>query len=114
DDKALTFPIEDLAKLPAGEYYAQAVFDVSRDLKLVGAAGNLYGEPVKVVIDPAAGGSFKLALTRKVPPEEMPADNESLKFIKLKSELLTKFHGRSMYLRAGVVLPRDFAKDADK
>jgi hypothetical protein len=114
DQKALIFPIESLAKLPAGDYYAQAVLEVSRDLKLVNAAGNLYSEQVKVAIDPAAGGTIKLALTRKVPPEEMPADTDSVKFIKLKSELLSKFHGRPMYLRAGVVLPQDFDKDADR
>jgi hypothetical protein len=114
DQKALLFPVEHLAKLPAGDYYAQAVLDVSRDLKLVSAAGNLYGEPVKVTLDPTAGGTIKLALTRKVPPEEMPADTDNVKFIKLKSELLTQFHGRPIYLRAGVVLPRDFDKDADR
>lgn len=114
DQKAAVFPIESLAKLPAGDYFAQAVFDVSRDLKLVNAPGNLYGEPLRVTIDPAAGGTVKLALTRKVPPEELPADTEQVKFVKLKSELLSKFHGRPIYLRAGVVLPRDFDKDADR
>jgi hypothetical protein len=114
DQKAAIFPIENLAKLPAGDYFAQAVFDVSRDLKLVNAPGNLHGEPLRVTIDPAAGGTVKLALTRKVPPEEMPADTEQVKFVKLRSELLSKFHGRPIYLRAGVVLPRDFDKDADR
>jgi Putative esterase len=114
DNKAMIFPILDLAKLPAGEYYAQAVLNVGRDLMLVSAAGNYYGDPVKVTINPVAGGTVKLALTRKLPPEDMPADAETVKFIKLKSELLSKFHGRPMYLRAGVVLPSDFAKDTDR
>jgi hypothetical protein len=114
DQKALIFPGPSLAKLPAGEYSVQAVLDVSRDLKLVGAAGNLYGEAVKVTIDPAAGGTIKVALTRKVPPEEMAADSDTVKFLKFKSDLLSKFHGRPMYLRAGVALPRDFAKDTER
>jgi hypothetical protein len=114
DQKAMSYPIEDLAKLPLGDYVAQAVLNVSRDLILVGGAGNLYSEPVKVKIDPAAGGTVKLTLTQKVPPEQMPADTENVKYIKLKSELLSKFHGRPMYLRAAVALPPDFAKDTDK
>jgi Putative esterase len=114
DEKAMIFPVESLAKLPPGDYYAQAVFDVSRDLKLVNAPGNLYGDAVKISIKPAEGGTVKIGLARKAPPEEMPADTKDIKYIKLKSELLSKFHGRPMYLRAAVVLPREFEKDADK
>jgi hypothetical protein len=114
DHKAITFPLDDLSKLPAGEYYAQAVFNNSRDLLLTGAAGNLYSEPVKVSLDPAKGGTFKLALTRKLPPEQMPADTDNVKYVKLQSELLSKFHGRPVFLRAGVVLPQGWSKDTDK
>jgi hypothetical protein len=114
DDKAPVFPIESLAKLPPGEYFAQAVLDVSRDLRLVNAPGNFYSTPTKVSIKPAEGGIIKLALTRKVPLEELPADTKEIKYLKLQSELLSKFHGRPIYLRAAVVLPRDFEKDADK
>jgi hypothetical protein len=114
DQKAQIFPVLSLAQLPAGDYYAQAALDVSRDLRLVDAAGNLYSEPLKVTIDPAKGSTIKLTLARKVPPEEMPPDTDTVKFIKFKSELLSKFHGRPMYLRAGVVLPRDFAKDTEQ
>src|SRR6185295_6345165 len=70
DEKAAIFPIDSLAKLSPGDYFAQAVFDVSNDLKLVGAPGNLYGDVVKVKIDPSAGGTIKLGLAHKVPPEE--------------------------------------------
>jgi Putative esterase len=114
DDKAVVFPIESLAKLPPGEYVAQAVLNVSRDLKLVNGPGNLYGESVNVTINPAAGGTIKLGLSSKVPPEKMPADTQDVKYVKLQSQLLSKFHGRPMYLRAAVVLPRDFEKNTDK
>src|SRR5262249_55163067 len=36
------------------------------------------------------------------------------KFIKMESKLLSKFHGRPMYLRAAVTLPRDFDKETDR
>jgi hypothetical protein len=114
DEKALIFPIESLTKLPPGDYAAQAVFHVSRDLNLVNAPGNYYGEPVNVTINPAAGGTVKIGLSRQVPPEQMPADTKDVKYVKLQSQLLSKFHGRPMYLRAAVVLPRDFEKNADR
>jgi hypothetical protein len=114
DGKAMIFPVESLAKIPSGDYFAQAVFDVSRDLKLVNAPGNFYGDAVKVSIKPELGGTVKIELARKVGPEELPTDTKEIKYIKLKSQLLSKFHDRSMYLRAAVVLPRDFEKDGDK
>jgi hypothetical protein len=114
DEKALAFPIGNLSKLPAGDYYAQALFDMSRDLQLLDAPGNLFGQPIKVKIDPADGGVVKLRLTHAISPEELPPGSEYIHFIKLKSELLSKFHGRPIYLRAAVVLPRDFGKDKDR
>jgi len=62
-----------------------------------------------VHIDPRTGGTIRLSLTRSVPPEELPADEEYVKYIRIQSNLLTKFHGRPIYLRAGVILPKDYA-----
>jgi hypothetical protein len=111
DQKAEIFPIARLAALPPGTYFGQAVFDTNRDLKLPNAPGNLYSPVQRVVLDPAPGGTVRLELTQQVPPETLPADTETIKYIKLRSELLSRFHGRPMYLRAGVILPRDYAKE---
>src|SRR5581483_7727879 len=48
DEKAIAFPIEDLAHLPAGDYSVQAVFDTNRDLASVNAPGNLYSAVSRV------------------------------------------------------------------
>jgi hypothetical protein len=114
DQKSVLFPLSHLSRLPAGEYTMQAVFAHNRDLNLPNAPGNLYSAPVKAALDPAKGGTVKLELTRAVAPEELPADTDAVKFIKLRSELLGKFFGRPMYLRAGLILPRDFDKDKDR
>jgi hypothetical protein len=113
DQTSAIFPIYHLASLPKGTYRVQAVFDHNRDLRLVDAPGNLVSEPVQVTLDPAAGGTVKLDLTRRL-TEAWPRDTETLKFIKLRSEKLSKFHGRDIYLRAGVILPPDHAKDRDR
>jgi hypothetical protein len=114
DASAVLFPYGSLSRLPKGEYVVQAVFHYNRDLNFANAPDNLVSEPKKVTLDPAAGGVVKLELTRKLPPDQPPADTEEVKFLKLRSEKLSKFYGRPMYLRAGVVLPAGWAKDADK
>jgi hypothetical protein len=114
DQKAAIFPLAHLAKLPAGVYRAQAVFHANRDLNLPDAPGNLYSDPVTVTLDPARGGTFKLELSHRVPDEKPPDETEYVKYVTIKSELLSKFHGRPMYLRAGVILPRDFDRDRDR
>jgi hypothetical protein len=114
DQKAAIFPIAHLAKLPAGEYRVQAVFHSNRDLNLHDAPGNLFSDPVAVTLDPAKGGTVKLELSHRVSDEQPPAETEYVKYVKIKSELLSKFHGRPMYLRAGVILPRDFDKNKDE
>jgi hypothetical protein len=87
------------------------VFHSNRDLNLANAPGDLYSDSSKVYIDPARGGLVPLVLTRQIPAEQMPEDTEHVKYIKFPSRLLSQFHGRPMYLRVGVILPRDFDKE---
>src|SRR5436853_4503589 len=108
DEKAIAFPLEDLAHLPAGDYRVQAVFDSNIDLASVNAPGNLYSRVKRVHLDPAHGETIKIELTEQVPPDELPADTDYVKYVKLQSDLLTKFHGRPIYLRAVIILPRGF------
>ena len=42
DKAAATFPVQSLDDLPPGDYYVQALLASNRDLKSVGAPGNLY------------------------------------------------------------------------
>lgn len=114
DASAVAFPVESLSKLPAGEYFAQALFDTNTDLKSVNSPGNLYSAPQKLRLDPESSGTVKLELTAKIPDEQLPQDTEYVKYVKLQSELLTKFHKRPIYLRAGVILPRDFERDTTR
>jgi S-formylglutathione hydrolase FrmB len=104
------FPIASLSKLPAGEYVAQAVFAWNPDLRLPDAPGNLYSDPHRVMLNPAEGGTVRIMLAHQEPPDHPPPDTATVKYVRLQSELLSRFHGRPIYLRAGVVLPRDFER----
>jgi hypothetical protein len=114
DEKAEIFPIETLSRLPPGDYYVQALFDSSYELNLRNAPGNLYCKPKKVTLDPARGGTVHLELAEQVPVERLPSDTPYVKYLRLESRLLSAFHGRPMYLRAAVVLPRDYDRETDR
>jgi hypothetical protein len=110
DRTAVAFPIESLSAVPAGDYVAQAVLDTNADLKAVDAPGNLLSEPTPITIG-ASGSVIRLQLTRKAAAEELPPPTEELRWVKLESRLLSAFHKRPIYLRAGVVLPRGYERD---
>ena len=49
-----------------------------------------------------------------MPAEKLPVDSDLIKYLKIPSRLLSDFHGRPIYLRAGVILPRSFAREPDR
>jgi S-formylglutathione hydrolase FrmB len=106
DDSSLGFPHE-LADLGGGEYFVQAVARRSLDSPKPGeGAGDLYSKPVKIRFAPGdeKAGAIVLALTETV--VETPfQESDRVKYFEMVSPSLSKFHGREMKLRAGVVLP---------
>jgi len=124
--KVLGFPFQDLSQIPAGDYYVQALLNVYTQYHRAdghtiwvhadqwegqhwnSSPGNLVSEVVKVHFDPAAHTTVKLALTKKLPPAESPADTRWVKHIKMKSELLSKFWGAPVYIGATVLVPNGF------
>jgi len=113
DGSSEIFPIESLARLPAGQYQAQAVVHVNRDLNFPNAPGDLYGPSIAVDLDPAKGGLVQLEVNARQ-PDRPPTDTDNVKFLNLPSKLLSDFHGRPMTLRAAVILPRDFASEPEQ
>jgi S-formylglutathione hydrolase FrmB len=112
DRTAFTFPITNLSDLPAADYFVQALLDSNRDLRSPNSPGNLYSGVRKLHLDPAHPDAIKLNLNHQIPPEQLPPDTAQIKFIKIQSRLLSDFHHRPIYLRAGVILPRNYARDA--
>ena len=111
DRNSALFPLATLSDLPAGDYWAQAVLRTNLDLLLTEAPGNLSGSPTRVHIDPARGGTVRLSLDRRLPEETLPPDSEWVRYVKIRSECLSAFWGRPMFLRAGIILPRGWAEE---
>ena len=112
DETAFTFPASNHASRFTPPFFAQALFACNPDLNLRAAPGNLYSPVQKLQLDAARGGTVKIELTQEIPPEPLPADTAQIKFIKIQSKLLSQFHGRPIFLRAGIVLPRDYERDS--
>ncbi|MEO6981661.1 MAG: esterase [Edaphobacter sp.] len=142
DAKTVGYPLENLAALPAGDYSVQAVFNVYEQFHLADGRnlwlppdkgegqqwsskpGNPYNASVNLHFDPASHTPIKLVLDKVIPPIEgtdkdpvqiaakTPAA-KWLKFIRFKSDKLSKFWGRDMYLGAWVLLPDGFDEHPD-
>ena len=126
DASVFGFPLPSLASLPAGTYRVQAVlnryekFELStgQTVKLppdMGEGqqwnrkpGNLYSEPMVVTIEPAAPERIDLVLDREILPIEPPADSRYIRHVRMRSEMLSEFWGRDMYLGAHVLVPEGF------
>ncbi|HRI15479.1 MAG TPA: alpha/beta hydrolase-fold protein [Verrucomicrobiota bacterium] len=106
DANCALFPQAHLGEVPAREYFVQAVLMTNRDLWLPDAPGNWVSWPQRVRFDPSKRDVLKLTLDHGLPDEILPADSDLVKFVKLRSEKLSAFWGRPMFLRAGIILPK--------
>ncbi len=125
------YPIESLSEVPAGDYFVQGLLHIYETFERADghivklpmdrgegqhwnkAPGNLYSTPQKVHIDPAKSGTIKISLNKKIPPIPDPPETKYIKHIKMKSELLSKFWGRPMYLGAHILLPQGYDEHPD-
>jgi hypothetical protein len=128
DDGAFGWPAMHLSSVPAGDYFVQAVLNRyeefhlpdGRTLKLPPdkgegqqwwhKPGNLYSTPQRLHVDPAHPVRTDLVLDQEMPAIAQPADTELVRHIRIRSELLSKFWGRDVYLGAHVLLPKGFDK----
>jgi hypothetical protein len=110
DSSAIVFPIEHLGRLPRREYKVQAVLLVNRDIQRVDAPGNLYSRPATLLLDPARGGVIRTALTLQFAEPDL-AETDLIRWVRIRSEKLSRFHGRPIDLRAGVLLPAGYDRE---
>src|SRR5271156_2418769 len=122
DDHAFGWPAAKLSQLAAGNYLVQAVlnryetFHLSdgRVLKLppdqgegqqwARKPGNLYSTPLKVHLDAAHPAKIALILDQTIPPIAAKADSEFIRHIRVRSELLSHFWGRDVFLGAHILV----------
>ncbi len=126
DNSVFGFPYTSLKNIPPGDYYVQGLLHTYQTFNLETghtvklpmdngegqqwnrSPGNLYSEPFKITIGQHGIQDLKISMDKVIPPIEEPEDTEWIKHIKIKSEKLSKFWGRDMYLGAHVLLPKGF------
>jgi hypothetical protein len=128
DRAAFGYPIRSLAALPKGTYLVQALVnryetftrsdgftvklppDKGEGQQWASKPGNLYSRPVRVAVDPASKTPIQLTLDQQVPPVPDFAAQQTkyVKYVRIRSERLSTFWGRDMFLAAWVLLPEGF------
>jgi hypothetical protein len=126
DETAFGFPYENLNGIPPGKYRAQALLHVYETFELSTghtvklpmdngegqqwnrSPGNLYSQPVEVTVTEDGIAGLEVVMDQKIPPIEEPEDTPWIKHIKIRSERLSEFWGRDMYLGAHILLPKGF------
>lgn len=108
--KCLGYP-GPLSELPAGTYYVQAVIDLNGwGRSVINAPGNAYSDAVAVEHDPENPPRVSLRIQRTI-PQRVLKDTDDVKFVRIKSKLLSAFHQRNVYLQAAVGLPASYADE---
>jgi hypothetical protein len=77
------------------------------------APGNLYCAPQKMRITVQENKTIHLRLNKVIPPIPDPPATKYVKHERIRSELLSKFWGRDVYLGAHVLLPEGFDAHPD-
>lgn len=126
DDSVFGYPFSSLGDVPPGEYNVQALLNVYETFNLETgqtvklpmdngegqqwqrSPGNLYSKPFKIRVADNGISNVDVVLDQVIPPIQEPEDTEWVKHIKVKSEKLSKFWGRDMYLGAHILLPKGF------
>lgn len=91
-----------------GKMRLQALFDADQTERAHDEGpGNVYSEELTVDVSVAKDDIVRIKLTRVV-EEPKRIEHPHLKWVKFRSEILSKFYGRDVYHRAGVALPRQY------
>src|SRR5450755_71429 len=126
DAAVLGYPLPSLAGIPKGTYFVQAVLHKYETFHRADghtvslpmdrgegqhwnlAPGNLYSTPKKIDIDPARPGTISISLDKVIPPIPDPPNTKWVRHERIRSERLSKFWGRDVFLGAHVLLPLGF------
>jgi len=125
DASAHGYPIRSLRDVPPGEYTVQAVLNKyetfhrsdGKTIKLhpdMGegqhwniSPGNLYSKPKKITVGHNAA-PITVELTDVIPAIQPPKDTKYIRYIRIQSDVLTKFWGRPMFIGAAILVPDGF------
>jgi hypothetical protein len=126
DAQVLGYPLESLSLLKPGRYRVQALLnryetfrradghvvklppDRGEGQQWASKPGNLYSTPQWAQLGAAANEPVRIVLDQEIPPISDPPETKYVKHVRIKSERLSRFWGRDVFLGAHVLLPEGF------
>jgi hypothetical protein len=130
-NQANGYPLVSLRELPRGRYWVQALLnryetftlstghtvklppDKGEGQQWARKPGNLLSTPRWITIDPQQRMGAAITLDREIPAIAPPQDTKWIKHVTIRSERLSKFWGRDMFIGANVLLPAGFDTHPD-
>ena len=100
-----------LNNIPNGKYSIQILWDQDTNESRINAPGNLHSE--SLTVDLTENRVIELPLTKIIQPTKLD-EHKLLKEVDIKSEILSKWWGKEMRLKAAVILPRNFFEQPDQ
>jgi enterochelin esterase-like enzyme len=94
-----------LNEIPNGKYKIQVLWDQDTNASSINAPGNFYSEAITV--DLFENKNIEILLTKIIQPTKLE-EHKLLKEVDIKSEVLSKWWGKEMRLKAAVILPRNY------
>ena len=137
------YPLEDFDELPPGDYHVQAFLNVYTTFHRADghvieahlnsgafqnpfkAPGNAHSEVRRITVGNDGLPALELVIDQVIqPPRPLEdgevlqqgnfADTEWVRYVKIRSEKLSEFWGRDMYIGANVLLPPGYDPDGDE
>jgi S-formylglutathione hydrolase FrmB len=113
NDKAEAFSLKP-SQMKPGYYKAVGIIDANKEERGAFNPGNVYSaknvlfripEDRKAVVD--------IYLNNEVRERPFP-ESDTIKLVRLRSDLLSTFHHKDVFIKAGVVLPKEYLTSPDK
>jgi hypothetical protein len=133
DASAFGYPLRSLNQLKSGRYRVQAMInryetfrrsdghtvklppDKWEGQQFASKPGNLYSRPANMVINASSAVAPTIVLDQEIPPvgDFKAKETKYVKYMRIRSDLLSKFWGRDMFLGAWILLPYGFDEHPD-
>jgi hypothetical protein len=126
NDTAFGWPAAHLSAIPSGDYFVQAVLNRYETFHLADGRtlqlppdkgegqqwakkpGNLFSTPLKMHLDALHPERIALVLDQQIEAISPKSDGEFIRHIRIRSESLSRFWGRDVFIGAHVLLPKGF------
>ncbi|MBN4084791.1 hypothetical protein JYT89_00450 [Flavobacteriaceae bacterium AH-315-B10] len=96
--------------IPEGEYYVQILWDQDIKESRINAPGNLFSEKKKITVNQSI--KMEMTLSQTIEARKVNSHNLS-KVIDFKSDTLSKWWAKPVYLKASVLLPYGYDKNTE-